>query len=128
MDYKTMTNSELAKIMVNYILRVDFLQNIISQYLDQSKSCELTPEQIKKEYKELKSELRKDADYLDLARNSKGSILYISAFSPSIREAAAFGFTVPVNAPVNFKMYSAVADAYYKLTKYISLEEWGELM
>ena len=52
----------------------------------------------------------------------------MSAFSPSVREAMAEGFTVPVNAAVNFRMFSSVADAHYKLTKYVSLEEWGDLM
>ena len=52
----------------------------------------------------------------------------MSAFSPSIREAMAEGFAVPVNAAVNFRMFSSVSDAHYKLTKYVSLEEWGALM
>ena len=68
------------------------------------------------------------AHYLSLRQNSKGSDLYKGAFEPSIREAAAFGFTVSVNANVNQKMFNAVAEAHYKLTKYYSLEEWGSLL
>jgi hypothetical protein len=63
-----------------------------------------------------------------LKQNSKGSDLYKGAFEQSIREAAAFGFTVPVDANVNQMMFNAVAEARYKLTKYYSLEEWGALI
>ena len=47
---------------------------------------------------------------------------------PSIREAAAFGFDVPINNTINQRMYSAVEEAHYKMTKYYSLEEWGNLI
>lgn len=125
MDFKKMTDSELAKVMVNYIGRVEHLQNIISWYL-QGNEC-ISTSQIKAEYAQLKEELREDAHYLSLKQNSKGSDLYMGAFEPSISEAAAFGFTVPVNVSVNQKMFNAVAEAHYKLTKYHSLEEWGRL-
>ena len=39
MDFKKMTDSELAKVMVNYIGRVEHLQNIISRYLQGKRSC-----------------------------------------------------------------------------------------
>lgn len=42
----------------------------------------------------------------------------MGAFSPSIREVAAFGFTVPKNNRVDQEMFNAVAEACYKLTKY----------
>lgn len=128
MEYKYMTDAELASIMVSYITRVDHLRDMIGRYLDRTDHGNIRADQIKAAYRELKNELRETADYLWLERNSKGSVLYISAFSPSVREAMAEGFTVPVNAAVNFKMFSSVADAHYKLTKYVSLEEWGELM
>ena len=38
MDFKKMTDSELAKVMVNYIGRVEHLQSIISWYL-QGNEC-----------------------------------------------------------------------------------------
>lgn len=128
MDYKIMTDSELASIMVNYINRVGHLKEMIGRYLDNVDHGNIRPEQIKRAYRELKNELREIADYLWLERNRRGSVLYISAFSPSIREAMAEGFTVPVNTAVNFRMFSSVADAHYKLTKYVSLEEWETLM
>ena len=128
MEYKNMSDSELASIMVNYINRVRHLKEMIIRYLDSPNRGYVQSDLIKAEYRKLKNELREDADYLYLSRNRDGSYLYTSAFAPSIREAAAFGFTVPVNAAVNRQMYSAVEEAYYKLRKYRSLEEWGDLM
>jgi len=128
MEYKYMTDAQLASIMVNYINRVGHLRKAISIYIDQPDHGGFSAERIKVEYRQLKVELREIADYLWLERNCKGSVLYMSAFSPSVREAMAQGFTVPVNANVNFKMFSSVANAYYKLTKYASFEEWGALM
>ena len=127
MDFKNMTDSELASIMVNYINRIEHLQNMISGYIDR-RIIDISPEKIRAEYRQLKYELREDAKYLDQVKNKNGSILYKSAFSPSIREAEAFGFTVPVNAVVNFQMFSSVEEAHYKLTKYYSLEDWGKAM
>lgn len=126
MNFKEMTDSELANVMVNYIGRVEHLQYIISRYL-QGNDC-ISASQIKDEYARLKGELREDSHYLSLKQNSKGGDLYKGAFEPSIREAAAFGFTVPVNANVNQMMFNAVAEAHYKLTKYNSLEEWASLL
>lgn len=123
-----MTDSQLASIMVNYINRVGHLQEVIGIYIDKPGHGGFSPEQIKTEYRQLKNELREIEDYLSLERNFQGSVLYISAFSPSVREAMAEGFIVPINAAVNFKLFSSVANAYYKLTKYVSLEEWGELI
>ena len=128
MEYKYMTDAELASIMVSYITRVDHLRDMIGRYLDRADHGNIRADQIKTAYRELKNELRETADYLWLERNRKGSVLYMSAFSPSVREAMAEGFTVPVNATVNFRMFSSVADAHYKLTKYVSFEEWGDLM
>ena len=126
MDFKEMTDSELAKVMINYIGRVEHLQNVIGRYL-QGNDC-IPASQIRDEYAQLKEELREDAHYLSLKQNSKGSDLYMGAFEPSIREASAFGFTVSINAKVNQMMFNAVAEAHYKLTKYYSLEEWGSLL
>ena len=128
MEYKYMTDAELASIMVSYITRVDHLRDMIGRYLDRADHGNIRADQIKTAYRELKNELRETADYLWLERNRKGSVLYMSAFSPSVREAMAEGFTVPVNAAVNYRMFSSVADAHYKLTKYVSLEKWGVLM
>ena len=128
MDYKNLSDSELATIMVNYINRVGHLKELIAGYIDNVNHGSIQPDRIKDEYRRLKAELREDADYLDLVRNQEGSQLYMGYFSPSIREASAWGFTVPVNHRVDYQMFSAVAEAHYKLTKYYSLEQWGALM
>ena len=127
MDYKKMTDGELANIMINQINRVSHLQHMISTYLDKPLDCKISSEKIKTEYKTLKNEIKLDASYLDLVKNQKGSNLYMNVFSPSIREAYAEGFDVPVNSKIDFKMFSAVATAHYKLTKYYSLEDWGKV-
>ena len=115
MDYKRMEDSELAKVMVNYIGRVEHLQDVIGRYL-QGYDC-ISASRIRDEYAQLKEELREDARYLSLKQNSKGSDLYEGAFEPSIREAAAFGFTVPINASVNqmIKYYKLWKDACMRL-------------
>lgn len=128
MDYKNLPDTELAKIMVNYINRVDHLRQMIAQYLDHSDGGAIPADRIKATYKELKYELRDDAAYLDLVRNYNGSELYMDAFRPSIREAYAFGFGESVNSKISQAFYSTVADAHYKLTKIYSLEEWGQFM
>ena len=85
-------------------------------------------DEIRDEYKMLKEELRQDAHYLSLARNLDGSEIYESFFKPSILEAAAFGFTVAINKPINYSMYNSVSEAHYKLTKYYSLEKWKAIL
>jgi len=128
MDFKNMTDSELATIMVNQINRTSHLKTMIARYLDGSDRGSIQAERIKNEYKQLKEEIREDANYLDAAKNSLGSDLYMYYFRPSIRGSAAYGFTVPVNAAINQKMYSAVEEADYRLRKYHTLEDWGKLM
>ncbi len=126
MNYYEMADFELASVMVNYIFRVTHLQNIISDYLNGNDN--ISTLQIRKEYEELKVELREEAHYLGLRKNYHGSVLYMGGFAPSIKEAAAYGFGVPIHGVVNQLMYNSVAEAHYRLTKYYSLEEWGELL
>lgn len=128
MDYKNMEDSELASIMVNYISRVKNLMDIIGRCIDCPNDSTIPLEKIKDEYSRLKNELRNDADYLGLVRNSKGSQLYMYVFMPSVKGAAAYGFTLPANHRIDQQMYSVVEEAHYRLNKYHSLEEWGELM
>lgn len=128
MDFKNMSDSDLAAVMVNYIGRIEHLADLISKYIQDVNREYIHEERIREEYKLLKYELRKDADYLGLARNRDGSQLYKYAFSHSIREAAAWGFAVPVSHRIDQRMYGSVSDARYKLTKYYTLEQWGELL
>lgn len=128
MDFKNLSDTELASIMVNQINRVENLMQMIEGYLENQNHGSIPASNIKAEYKNLKYELKEDAKYLDLVRNHKGSKLYMSEFSHSIMEASAWGFTVSTNSIINQAMHSAVEEAHYKLTKYYSLEEWGALM
>ncbi|MCI8616140.1 MAG: hypothetical protein HFJ01_13805 [Lachnospiraceae bacterium] len=91
-------------------------------------SDSISAEKIKRTYANLKDELREDAHYKKLDRNRNGSLLYTGVFLPSIREAAAFGFNASINSAINQKMYSAVEEAHYKLTKYYSLDKWETLI
>lgn len=128
MEFKNMTESELAEVMVNYISRVGHLQNIIARYIDGLDNGNIPAYRIRMEYKQLKEELRVDAHNLSLARNRNDNYLYMRVFAPSIREASACGFTVPTNSAINYAMFSTVSDAHYKLTKHYSLEQWEDLM
>mgnify|MGYP003305134514 CR=1 FL=1 len=124
MDYKNMTDEELANIMINQIGRVSHLLNLIRIYIEQKENCSIPVEKIKEEYKKIKSEFKEDYNYLNLSKNKKGSYIYTSIFTPSIKEAYAEGFSVPSNSKVDFKMFSTIETALYKLNKYYSLEEW----
>ena len=126
MDYNKKPDSELARIMVSYIGRIENLQGIVGRYLDGNDS--ISSSQIRREYSQIKNELREDARLVKLKRNYHGSDLYKGAFVPSISEASAFGFCVPSTSKIDYRMYGAVEEAHYKLTKYYSLEEWGEML
>lgn len=127
MDYKNMTDVELANIMINQISRVSHLLNIIRIYLEQKQNSIIPVERIKEEYMTLKNEFKEDYNYLILSKNQKGSYIYMSKFAPSIKEAYAEGFVVPSNSKVDFKMFSTLETVHYKLNKYYSLEEWGKV-
>lgn len=77
MDYKYLTDSELASVMVSYINRVGHLKDLIGTYLDSADHGRIQPTQIKELYKQLKNELREDYNYLDLVRNRNGSQIYM---------------------------------------------------
>jgi len=125
MDYKNMTDSELAAVMVRLINRVLQLEDAIGQYLN---GISVDEGYIRQGYTQLKSELRACAHYLDLCENKNGSRLYTAFFAPSILEAAAWGFTAPINCRINHRMFSSVEEACYKLRKYLSLKDWEQLM
>lgn len=121
MELKNLSDRELALRMVNYIERSKRLAREISKCIERK---EADVEYIKCEYRALKTAIRTDSDYVRKQRNQTGSQLYMYNFSPYIKEADAEGFTVPVNAQINFHMFSAVNTAHYKLTKCWSLDEW----
>ena len=49
MDYKNMSDSEIANVMVNYINRVAHLKRVISNYIDESDGRSIPAERIKEE-------------------------------------------------------------------------------
>lgn len=126
MDFKNMTDSELASVMVNYIERVNHLKYLIIKYLESYNCNHMEAEQIKCLYRQLKNEVREYAKYLNSFhnRNDSDSKLYKNFFIPSICEASASGFDVFVNHKVDEKMLNSVIMAYYELTGYYSLDEW----
>ena len=76
MDYNKKSDSELARIMVSYIGRIENLQGIVGGYLDGNES--ISPVQIRREYAQIKDELREDARLVKLMKNYQGSDLYSS--------------------------------------------------
>jgi len=128
MEYKNMNDSELAKVMVDFINRTEKLKDNIAQHIDRQLDTNVPLESIKNDYTQLKKELREAAKYLRLQRNKQGSLLYEGFFMPSIIEADAEGFMAPINHPVDFEMFSAVSTAHYKLTKYKEVKEWERVI
>lgn len=64
----------------------------------------------------IKIELCADAKEVSLVRNYGGSEVYMGAFCPSIKEAAACGFTVSSNSRINQRMYNTVSETQYRLS------------
>lgn len=62
MDYKNLSDSELASIMVNYINRVEHLQEMIAGYIDSFNHGSIQQDRIKDEYRRLKYELRENTN------------------------------------------------------------------
>ena len=58
MDYKNMTDEELANIIINQIGRVSHLLNLIRIYIEQKEICSIPEEKIKEEYKKLRVNLK----------------------------------------------------------------------
>lgn len=80
MDFNKMSDYQLAEVMVRYINRVEHLLEIINRYLHASDGGKIEEGRIKAYYKELKNELRCDANNVSLVRNKNGSELYMGRF------------------------------------------------
>lgn len=84
-DYKTMSDAELAGIMVNILGRAEELsQRIGIGGYDGTENIHL-----KGKYASLKEDVKAIADYLNLVRNRSGSEFYIQKFANPIRKASA---------------------------------------
>ncbi len=125
MDFCNMDDDELARVMCNYIMRMNHLLDMIDAYLEGNRN--ISDLDIRKEYANLKDELNCDYAYVDKMANRRGSDLYMNFFVPSIKGAAACGFMERANGRVSQKMHSAVDEAIYRMTKYYSLEEWEKI-
>ena len=126
-ELKDMSDKELAIRMINYIDKVKVLMDKVYGYIEK-RDMRVYKDSIRNEYKTLKDDIKKDAHYIDLVRNKNyGNKVYSNFFIPSIAEASAWGFTVSTNCSINFKLYRALEEAHYKLTKYYSYEEWKKL-
>lgn len=97
--------------------RLDNLMRQISIYLETHD--EETAYRIKEEYRDIKKEIRGEANYLKCRRND---ISHISkkhmAYSKGIIGASAYGFTAKTNSSINSKMISSVEEARYRLNKF----------
>lgn len=101
-DLKRMNDSELANRIVKYIDRIQKLMNDVSSVMN-GKGNSIMIDIIHSEYKTVKQEIKEDAHYLDLNVNKRtdmNSALYNGFFEPSIREAAAWGFTSSTNSRI----------------------------
>lgn len=128
-DLKSMTDQQLAERIVCYVENIQELMDNIADVLE-GKGNPIIRDRIYKNYKQLKQALREDKHYLSLNINSRTDInaeLYNNFFKPSIREAAACGFYAPSNCRISQKMYDAVNEALYQLTRYHCLDKWQEI-
>ena len=126
-EIKTMSNKELAIRMVNYIERIQGLMDEVNAYICR-KDEYVDKDTIRKNYKNIKEDIKRDSHYVNLARNKNcDNKLYSNIFSLSIAEASAWGFSLSTNCSIDFRLFNSLAEAQYKLTKYYSYEKWKTL-
>jgi hypothetical protein len=127
MDYKKLNDHKLSALMVSLISRTHKLYDEVNDYNSRKRNGRTIRDKIQVEYKEIKSELREIAHYVELQRNKvRGYLLYNAYFTPSIQEASAFGFTERAGTNIS-ELATCIEEAHYKLTKYKSFEEWFDL-
>lgn len=118
MNYRY-SDQELKKRLVNYIEKTEEIMDMIDRREDK--------DVIREEYKKLKTEIREEAHRVDLLDTRKRAGNFENAYyRPSIMGASAWGFSVNTNANVDIKMYLALEEARYRLTKYIPFNELKE--
>lgn len=126
-DLKNMSDKELAKRIIGYVDRIESLMNTVSDILER-KIAHFDINRIRDDYKSIKEAVKNDAHYVSLSRNeNRKNQLYHRFFRPSVAEASAFGFTVPTNSSIDFKLFASLEEARYKLTKYYSYNEWKKI-
>lgn len=126
-ELSTLSDKQVAERMVGYMQRSEVLRKKISAHLDNPR-VPIDRMAILDEYARLKSSIREDAHWLSLTHNSwfrKTNDLR-NAFHNRLVETAAFGYKRPTNSGINFKLYCAVEEGAYKLSKTYLLEDWIE--
>ncbi|PKM75827.1 MAG: hypothetical protein CVU90_15630 [Firmicutes bacterium HGW-Firmicutes-15] len=127
MELIQMSNQEVAKRMYDYVVRIENIKDQVSKILNHAAQG-VDRQFIKDEYKALKQAIKDDAHYMGLSRNQRrdNSVLQ-TQFRWVIQEASAFGFSSSTNSKIDFKFWSSLEEAKYKLTKHTSKEEWKKL-
>lgn len=117
MELYNMTEEEIIETKEMYLKRLNYLMRNIADYFETRDL--VLGYRIHEEYKDLKDEIREEARYLSCRKND---IRHISrthcAYQDGIKGASAFGMTVPTNAKIDQRMFSAVEEARYRLNKY----------
>ena len=96
--FDKMTDAELLETLQGYITRLNLLMANISKYLDGETD---NYHEIREEYRNLKSEMKKDASYVRHKHNQNSNAKLYSLFSQALDEAATKGFTSKINASIN---------------------------
>lgn len=127
-NYSEITDRELGERICNYNKRINELMAEISDYLDRTNWSQEQKLLIQAEYTALKTEIRKEAHDIQIRWNNRcRNTVAFRSFRDGIIEAAARGFDKPTNGSIDFRYFSAVEEARYKLTKYLPLNEWEKV-
>lgn len=126
-DLKRFDEPLLAKRVINYVDRIRDLMSRVDSYM-QNGGAQHIAIKIRDDYRSIKEDIKNDAHYVNLSRNTnRDYMLYNAFFRPSIAEASAWGMTVPTNCSIDFKLYSSLSEAAYRLTKYHSYKDWEKI-
>lgn len=122
-DLKVLSKRDLSNRMCNYIERVENLKNIIIDLLNNYDPKNI--DKIRDEYRNLKNEIKEEANYLGKEKNKIVDISEVhNSYYWSIMEASAYGFNSRINSTIDQRLYFSVEEVYYKLTKYYDAIEW----
>ncbi|NLK74172.1 MAG: hypothetical protein GX288_02645 [Clostridiales bacterium] len=122
-DLKVLSKRDLSNRMCNYIERVENLKNIIIDLLNNYDPKNI--DKIRDEYRNLKNEIKEEANYLGKEKNKIVDISEVhNCYYWSIMEASAYGFNSRINSTIDQRLYFSVEEVYYKLTKYYDAIEW----
>ena len=127
MDFKNMSDVELAEFIVELITKVSILKQQLNDYLEDNNRTTSLENNIKSSYRQLKTDFQEYYHYLSLVKNESGSILYESYFYYSIRDAYVKGFYSPKNSKINIRMLNSVSEALEELNYLLPIESWNKI-